>query len=579
MTSPSATWKKNWTLMPACFSESEVTTIRHAIKQLKLHHLVYCSFENRFAKSGGLAAVTTKILPYLKETARIPDVLLLTPFYSNISNASKLNDTGIRFTVPFSFYDVQVSLLEYSWEYTAPQPGMIKEYYIKADGYFNSKNYINDPYIYVEDDVTANNAALQRNALFYCQAVPLALKALGITSDVVLHLQDWQTALLSLTAKQAMISGVLKSCGTIQTMHNSFDAGLPWASLSELFSTRQIQQLHTQFEYPPTAFQIGLQLTDGPLTTVSDHFAQEFTTDVMQTLHFAPHLQNIFHNNGVYGVNNGMFIDVPTEYAGQTRISVQQLASTKLQKRHALLDILDHYNPSGRFGLLSWQHGSIKNLPDHIPILLMSGRLDPVQKGFDILLQAMRQFAEDEIKLILTPMPVRDSDLDIFRDIAGACAGNITVFPIRVQEGYREMQMGSTFGMMPSVYEPFGAAVEYMANGTLNIARATGGLVNQIDHGHNGFLYREPDVSYTLPFIKKYANTADDVFVRDNNPWAKSMVDMLVSMLKDATRLYQRQPDAYHKMLVNGLKKVREFSWERNARNYFTLFRMVNKGW
>jgi len=36
--------------------------------------------------------------------------------------------------------------------------------------------------------------------------------------------------------------------------------------------------------------------------------------------------------------------------------------------------------------------------------------------------------------------------------------------------------IGATFGVMPSIYEPFGSAVEYMANGTVNIGRATGDL-------------------------------------------------------------------------------------------------------
>ncbi|MBN2011429.1 glycogen/starch synthase [candidate division KSB1 bacterium] len=578
MTSPSASWEKNWKLMSTCFTDSEINFIQSAIRQMTVQNVVYCSFENRFAKSGGLAAVTTKILPYLKETAGIPNVVLMTPFYSKISDASKLKDTGIRFLVPYSFYDVEVSLLEYKWEYEFPNQGSVTEYYLKADEYFDASNHINDPYLYIEENPRANNEALQHNALFFCQAAPLALKALGIVENVVLHLQDWQTALLSLTAKQAMLTGVLKSCATVQTMHNAFDTGISWALLADIFSTSQLQKLHKLYDDPPTAFQLGLQFVDGPLNTVSDHFADEFTTDIMQSQHFAPHLQDIFNWNGVYGVNNGMFVDFAPEFANKPRMGIRQIETIKLQKRHALLDVLDNYIPKERFGLLTYKGESIRHLPDDVPILVMSGRLDPVQKGFDILLRAMSQFAEDEIKLVLTPMPVRDSDLDIFRNVASECAGNITVYPIRMQQGFRELQMGSTFGIMPSVYEPFGAAVEYMANGTLNIARATGGLVDQIDNGVNGILFREADTAYTLKYIKKFAYAAENVDERADNPWMKDMVDSLVETLKAAITLYQQHPDSYYRMILNGLKRVREFSWERTAQRYITLFQKVNKG-
>ena len=56
-----------------------------------------------------------------------------------------------------------------------------------------------------------------------------------------------------------------------------------------------------------------------------------------------------------------------------------------------------------------------------------------------LVLSAMRRFAEDEVKLVLTPLPVRDSDLEIFRYIATACRGNITVYPIRMQQGFNEL--------------------------------------------------------------------------------------------------------------------------------------------
>jgi glycogen synthase len=95
------------------------------------------------------------------------------------------------------------------------------------------------------------------------------------------------------------------------------------------------------------------------------------------------------------------------------------------------------------------------------------------------LLRAVEKFQEDEIKVILAPKPVRDSGLDYFYEASCKCRGNITVFPIHLEKGFQELQMGSTFGLMPSIYEPFGSAIEYLVNGTPAIFHDTGGLKSQ----------------------------------------------------------------------------------------------------
>ncbi len=578
MTAALQRWKKNWSLLPVLFNHDEIADIKARLKKLKIKNIVYCSFENRLAKSGGLAAVTTQVLPFLKETNSIPNVALITPYYSRISNQSALRSTGVRFSIPFGKKNVPVEILEYQWNYTRPQKGGLKEYYIKAEGFFNSHNRVNDPYIYSENDRDANDAAILKNALFYCKAVPPALQKLGIVDHTVLHLQDWQTALLSLTAKEAMLGGVLNSCGTVQTLHNSFDAAVPFTLLAPVCSPQRIKKLQSVFADLPTVLQLGLQLTDGPLNTVSNNFAAEFTADVLQTQHFAPHLQDIFTNNGVFGVNNGMFVDFSGEFAAKKSFTLNEIKQIKLKKRKALLQILDEYRPKERFGELTYQGRSITTLPDNIPIIVMSGRLDPVQKGYDILLRVIDRFKADELKAILTPMAIRPSDLDIFRKSTKTGSGNLTVFPVRMQKGFHELQVGSTFGIMPSIYEPFGAAIEYMVNGTVNIARATGGLVDQIDAEKCGLLYRETDRNYDLKNIKHYANTGDTVSERDTNAWVQDMVDELYKTLQSAIALYRKQPNEYYKMINRGFAKARKFGWDTNARRYNRLFQKVNKG-
>jgi glycogen synthase len=363
-------------------------------------------------------------------------------------------------------------------------------------------------------------------------------------------------------------------------MHNPFDSWISAEMLAKITDYKKIREdKNFKAKGGFTAYQLGLQLIDAPVTTVSEHFAGELTSDLLQTDHFAPHLQEILKKSGVVGVNNGMFIKFPHDFSEKEEYTIDEVKEIKLAKRKALLDILDNYHPKERFGQLTYQYKSIRHLPDNVPILLMSGRLDPFQKGFDILLRAVEKFAKDEIKVILTPMPIKDSDLDYFYKVAWKqkCKGNVTVFPIRMEKGYQELQIGSTFGIMPSIYEPFGAAVEYMVNGTVNIARKTGGLVNQIQHKKNGFLYRESPEFYTLDNIKAFARVNNAVQKRGRNRWVKSMVDELYNAIKEAIDIYQNHADDYYRLIIEGFKQAGTFTWQRAAQAYFGIYEKVKE--
>lgn len=573
MITPSG-WSKNSVFETSIFgSQSAVLRAKLAARP---RHVVFCSFESRFARSGGLAAVVVNTLPFLKETTGFESSSLLSPFYTALMDAEKLETTGVRFTVPFDGRLVEADLLRYQAPYSVPASGTVYEYYIKADGFFTAHSKLRDPYVYVEDSAI-NEPLLLKNALFFSAAVPVALAALGLSKDVILHLQEWQTTLAALTVKQAVLEGSLQSCVLVQTMHNPYDCFVPTRELLRIVT---LPQLRTAVEALPggglTAFQIGLALLDVPPATVSEHFAEELTSDVMQTRHFAPHLQTLL-GQGVVGINNGPFVPFSGKFPKRGRHTVQEVMQIKGKARESLLSILETYIPPQRFGELTYRGGPITNLPEGVPILLMSGRLDPTQKGYDILLQALERFATDEIKAVLTPLAVRDADLEFFREVAAgsACRGNVVVYPIRMERGYVELQTGATFGVMPSIYEPFGAAIEYMANGTVNVGRLSGGLANQVVDGETGFLFRESASSYTIENIKAFAAQSSNVGARRDNPWAADMVSALVKTLQKATECYRGRPDDYARMVLRGFDKTAEFSWEKNASEYSTLYQMA----
>ncbi len=144
------------------------------------------------------------------------------------------------------------------------------------------------------------------------------------------------------------------------------------------------------------------------------------------------------------------------------------------------------------------------------------------------------------------------------------------------EERNSAIQTGATFGIMPSIYEPFGAAVEYMTSGTVNIGWATGGLVDQID-SKCGFLYKEDAVFYTGENLRTFVNSSRIIQTRKTNPWVQSMSDNLYAEIRKATDLYKNHPEEYYQMIINGLKKTRQFSWETSAKKYDEVYKMTGR--
>ena len=570
-------WRKDWSLMGLFFTVEETERIQNRLAGMAFDQIIFASFESRFAKSGGLAAVTVNTLPWLQQVNEYKRSALISPFYPAIMDSAPLKNTGLKTSVIFGQRLVEVEIWSCTVPYQDPAPGEVQEYFLRAEGFFTADNALKDPYIYYAEDPGANDAALRTSSLFFCKAVPAVLAALGFSTDTVIHAQEWQTALLSLTVKEAMIEEQLHSCAVIYTLHNPFDSYFTAAELKQAAGAPRQVRIEHMLAGGATAWQIGLQLADGPITTVSRNFAHEFTRDPIHTDHFAPHLQSIFQRGGVYGINNGPFLPFSADFPKRDKHSLKEIAARKKTKRAELLQVLEEYTPPQRFGRLTWKGGSITRLPDTVPILVMSGRLDPGQKGYDLLLQAIERFAPDEIKVILTPLATRSGDLDYFYQVAGKCDGNLTVFPIRMQQGYQALQSGSTYGLMPSIYEPFGAAIEYMVAGTAVIARETGGLVDQITNGVNGFLFRERPDHYNLEHIRAFAEAAAIVQWRKTNPWVLDMVAALEAALREAASLFADQPERYYEMVRQGFAAAARFSWEENARSYGQVDAQVHK--
>jgi glycosyltransferase involved in cell wall biosynthesis len=302
--------------------------------------------------------------------------------------------------------------------------------------------------------------------------------------------------------------------------------------------------------------------------------------------HFAPHLQDIFRMQTVVGIDNPLFGEAKPAFSERAIAQARAgnsapILSEKRSLRTRMLHALAEYRDERMFGTLDGGQGKpLDRLPEEIPLFMMFGRLDPGQKGFDLLARAIEAVPRGAARFVLTPI---DSGavtpwLEDVRALAHARAGDVAVYPFRMRTGYAETQAGASFAVMPSLYEPFGAATEAYLRGTPVVARATGGLTSQVaDYRRDrdratGILFRERlPLTPGWPSLLQAATPVERVAL----PLYGFLVESLADALEEAIELWRSKPGDYGRMLANLHSKAASFSRERAAKAYTALYELA----
>jgi glycogen synthase len=554
--------------------------------------IVFVTFETPAAPSGGLAAVMNQ-LP--KQMGQHETCFVLAPYFRNITGP-----LPVRETFPLSLRD---RLCTVEIRQTADARG-VPTFLLSSEGRFTAPS---DPYLNDDPDT------LIEDALFFCAAVPYALaelarRELAPAENLVLHLQDWETACVAQSVRK---HPDLKRVACVLTLHNPYDR-YPGSIRSPL-AADLIRHLGLQ---RGTVLAQMMPLMDGPISTVSQNFADELTSDPLHTHVFVPHLQGLLASIGVVGIDNGLFgqMQFPfSQRAGQLagRGDYQAIQKEKWERRMALAEVLQAYEHelSARSdeGVTAW--GDDLDLSDpHIPVFLILGRDDPRQKGFDVIAEAIRRIPLGRGRYVFTPMPGAEGlvGLRFLRTLARERPGEVKVFPFRLAPApFRALQQGSSFMVMGSLYEPFGAATEAYLAGMPVVARATGGLIQQVvpspsaglsrrgrqvvhlfhalDRAPTGFLFHEPAVPREVEGWQKivdcdYARAepmGDRIDDRRGIPLFDALVQRAAWALQDAIDLYQSDQTAYASMIYQGFRLLDSFRWDRTVREYRRLYDRV----
>jgi glycogen synthase len=542
-------------------------------------NLAFVTYETPYAPCGGIAAVMGRLPAHVRVASRL-ETVVFTPFHHRLEKMSSLGRSHEgSFGVLFDGKMTVVHIFRHDDLNTK-----VPFYFLLPEDtrFFAGQRH---PY-----DVSSGD--LVRDALFFGRAVAQAIHVVHPGERWTLFLQDWEAATTALA-----FAGQPDAQRSFITLHNSYDAS---PTPHELWQAGINPQATSGY----TVLQRALEVTDRAVFTVSGQYARDLTEETLQTRVFAPQLQGALHSR-VVGVDNGPFVDLalsPEIVADASSGERASLLAWKGTNRQAFLAALDKLKPSADKPV--W--GDISAFDrDDAPWFVMAGRDDPRQKGYDVAAKAAAMFLDQggDGRFLFFPVPGDEGrpGLAFLERLAERYPENVLAFPFLFREGFFSALRAAAFGIMPSLYEPFGMANEFYLNGTAGIGRATGGITQQIaplrsaacfsaaverrsGRWHSpsaiptGLLFREPDgwefeqSDWAQINAGQYAvgrPGPDRVEERSRYQIFNNLADELRVALVDGARIVRQHPEIYCRLVTAGIAHIQQnFSWERAAQEY-----------
>src|SRR5882672_4754699 len=542
--------------------------------------IAFVTYETPFAPCGGIQAVIARLPGYVKKASGL-ETIVITPFHNKIEKTNSLEVQLVEtLRVLFDGDTISVELCKYddpktTWPW----------YFLKPE---NPEFFAGFPNPYL---VGADN--LRRDSLLFGASVLLALDVISPGEQFILMMQDWETATTALASTNQKYKHQL-----FLTLHNSYDTPITEGDLSRI----GIDPKNCPGE---TVLERAIPLIRNPLFTVSQQFALDLTSDVLQSQVMADHLQDYLKSN-LLGVNNGPFESLNIDkcvFNEALKGGFQPLREWKSDNRRTALTELDAVSSSATTPV--WGNLEKFKRDDSSCWFVMAGRDDPRQKGYDVAAAAAKRFLKEggDARFFFFPIPGDEGEigLSFLKDLAEEFSEGVLVFPFVWREGFFATLRGAAYGMMPSLYEPFGGANEFYLNGTVGIGRATGGLLLQIvplwsaasfgqsaqkrslrwhsmSSAPTGLLFREKDDIESVARDWQGLNEAryevaggpnNRVEQRRQYSLFNAMAHELYLAIQDGARIYQERPDLYYRMLRDGVIHIQNsFSWERAAQEY-----------
>lgn len=348
---------------------------------------------------------------------------------------------------------------------------------------------------------------------FFNRAVVEYVKAKFNTYDLV-HCQDWHTGLITHLLEDELAS---ERPATLFTVHNLMYQGV--TGLDIVKDLGIVPGMHPLIDWDIADgdlnfIQQGVASSDF-INTVSPSYAKE-----IKTKEFGGDLAEILKGREarLVGILNGIdYSTLPRDF------DESSWEKRKLELKKAMLKDV---------GL---------DFDSKTPVYSFVGRLDPNQKGLDIMFDSISEIVKMGGLFVL--LGSGDSNWEgKFKDIGKKYKGKVSInikFDIDLA---RSIYSGSDFLLVPSRYEPCGL-IQMIAlwYGTIPIVHDVGGLKDSVKEGKTGFKFDKYDSKELIKAITK-ANKAY---------FGQGVNDMIIAALKE------------------------DFSWDQSAKKYIDLYQKV----
>jgi starch synthase len=318
--------------------------------------------------------------------------------------------------------------------------------------------YFDRPHVY--GSPTAPYADNLERFTFLSRGALELVKALAWIPDVI-HVHDWQTALLPVYVNTVEWARPLHGAATVYTIHNLAHQGV--FDGQAMFVTGLGREHYNSQEFEHFG---SLNLTKAALahstllSTVSPTYARE-----IQTPAHGFGLDGVLAGRGqdLRGILNGIDVE-EWNPATDSHLAAHFAAGDLVGKAACKADL---------------QREASLPVSAALPLFGFVGRLTP-QKGTDVLARALHRVLDWDLQFVL--LGTGDPDAERFFSGVARERGDRFAAWIGFDDGRaHRIEAGCDFFVMPSRFEPCGLSQMYsLRYGTLPIVRATGGLADTV---------------------------------------------------------------------------------------------------
>ena len=305
----------------------------------------------------------------------------------------------------------------------------------------------------------------------------------------LIHCNDWMTGLIPAVARRFGIP-------CLYTIHNIHTEMLTMAGIEDRGIDAAEFWNHLYFERPPYSYEESRE--DNAIDSLAsgifaaDHVntvSSTFLHEVVEGKHsFVPdairsEMANKFYAGCASGILNAPDVsyDPGTDDALEMNFNADNVMEGKAVNKRRLQE---------RAGL---------NVDPNAPILFWPSRLDPMQKGCQLLADILYQVVDDYSDIGLQIAIIANGSFqEHFENIVELHSLKGRVAVVDFDEGFSRLgYAGSDFMLMPSRFEPCGLPQMVSPKyGTLSVVHDTGGIHDTVEHMHhdgsqgNGFRFQ-----------------------------------------------------------------------------------------